>query len=333
MDNSWVDFKAVKATVSIHMVLDHYGINWLRKETGDLVGKCPIHQGDGKRAFRVNVKKNIFNCFSCNARGNVIDFVAAMEQCSIREAAVKLKDWFSLSMPTTEGHHPTLGPPKIVEPTRAGESERKNKPLAFELKGIDTTHPYLAARGISQEAAKRFGIGFFPGKGSMSGRIVIPIHNEKGQLVAYAGRSIQDDVEPKYKFPLGFHKAQVLFNLHRVLMSQQSKVRLVVVVEGFIDCLKVHEAGFPAVALMGSSLSEAQEQLLAAHFTQVVLMLDGDEAGSRAAAEIAARLVRTVFVRIVDVGEGKQPDQLSSEVIQKLLTFMPAPSAASVMER
>jgi len=84
---------------------------------------------------------------------------------------------------------------------------------------------------------------------------------------------------------------------------------------------------------MGSSLSEAQEQLLAAHFTQVVLMLDGDEAGSRAAAEIAARLVRTVFVRIVDVGEGKQPDQLSSEVIQKLLTFMPAPSAASVMER
>jgi DNA primase len=101
MDNSWVDFKAVKAAVSIHMVLDHYGNNWLRKETGDLVGKCPIHQGDGKRTFRVNVKKNVFNCFSCNARGNVIDFVAAMEQCSIREAGIKLKEWFSVSMPTT----------------------------------------------------------------------------------------------------------------------------------------------------------------------------------------------------------------------------------------
>lgn len=131
-----------------------------------------------------------------------------MEQCSIREAAVKLKDWFTVSMPTTEGRHPSPGPPKTVEATRAGESEAPNKPLSFELKGIDPTHPYLAARGISQETAKRFGIGFFPGKGSMSGRIVIPIHNEKGQVVAYAGRSIKDEIEPKYKFPAGFHKAQ-----------------------------------------------------------------------------------------------------------------------------
>jgi DNA primase len=205
MDNSWIDFKAVKAQVSIHMVLDHYGINWLRKETGDLVGKCPIHQGDGKRAFRVSVKKNIFNCFSCNARGNVIDFVAAMEQCSIREAAVKLKDWFSLSMPAIEGHQQTPGLPKIVEPTKAGESAGENKPLSFELKGIDYSHPYLATRGISPEIAKRFGIGFFPGKGSMSERIVIPIHNEKGQLVAYAGRSI-DYTEPKYKSRQAFIK-------------------------------------------------------------------------------------------------------------------------------
>jgi DNA primase len=327
MDNSWVDFKAVKAAVSIHMVLDHYGIDWLRKETGDLVGKCLIHKGDGKRAFRVNVKKNIFNCFSCNARGNVIDFVAAMEQCSIREAAVRLKDWFSLSMPMPEEHQQTPLPPKTIEPIRAGESQGPNKPLSFELKGIDPTHTYLATRGISQETAKCFGIGFFPGKGSMSGRIVIPIHNEKGQLVAYAGRSIQDDVEPKYKFPAGFHKAQVLFNLHRVLIDQQSGSRPVVVVEGFLDCLKVDEAGFPVVALMGSSLSEAQERLLVANFTQVVLMLDGDEAGAWAAAEISSRLARTVFVRMVEVGEGKQPDQLSSEAIQKLLDFMPPPSA------
>ena len=106
-----------------------------------------------------------------------------------------------------------------------------------------------------------------------------------------------------------------------------------VVVEGFVDCLKVDEAGFPAVAIMGSSLSQAQEQLLVANFAHVVLMLDGDEAGARAAAEISNRLARTIFVRIVEVGEGRQPDQLSSEAIQKLLDFMTTPSAASVMER
>jgi DNA primase len=145
--------------------------------------------------------------------------------------------------------------------------------------------------------------------------------------VAYAGRSI-DDSEPKYKFPAGFHKAQVLFNLHRVLMAEQSRERPVVVVEGFIDCLKVDEAGFPAVALMGSSLSEAQERLVVANFTQVVLMLDGDEPGTRATAEISSRLAKSVFVRLVEVGAGRQPDQLSSEVIQKLLEFMPRPSRA-----
>src|SRR4029077_9783753 len=121
----------------------------------------------------------------------------------------------------------------------------------------------------------------------------------------------------KYKFPAGFHKAQVLFNLHRVLTDQQRRVRPVVVVEGFVDCLNVDKAGFPAVALMGSSLSAAQERLLVANFNHVVLMLDGDEAGKKAAAETSSRITKIVFVRIVEIGEGRQPDQLSSEAIQK----------------
>jgi len=321
METSWVDFRAVKAAVSIQMVLDRYQINWLRKETGDLVGKCPIHRGDGKRAFRVNVKKNIFNCFSCSARGNVIDLVAAMEQCSVRDAAVRLRDWFSVSMPTAGGHQQIPGPQRIIEPIKLGEQVAENKPLGFELKGIDPTHPYLANRGITRETAERFGAGFFPGKGTMSGRIVIPIHNEKGELVSYAGRAI-DDSEPKYKFPAGFHKAQVLFNFHRVVKEQNAD-RPVVLVEGFFDCMRVHEAGFPAVAIMGCSLSGAQEHLLASHCDRVIVMLDGDETGRRAANEISSRLARKMFVRIVDLDTGKQPDQLSYEEMNQYLADEP----------
>lgn len=317
MDNSWVDFKAVKAAVSIEMVLDHYQINWLRKETGDLVGKCPIHRGDGKRAFRVNVKKNIFNCFSCSARGNVIDFVGAMEQCSVRDAAVKLKDWFSISMPTAERLHQKPGPPRIIEPALVGERAAENKPLGFELKGIDPTHPYLVNRGITRETAERFGVGFFPGKGSMSGRIVIPIHNEKGELVAYAGRCL-DDSEPKYKFPAGFRKSQVLFNLHRALKEIEAD-RPIVVVEGFFDCMKVDQAGFSSVALMGCSLAESQERLLVTKFDRVVLMLDGDNTGIKAAEEILIRLARKMFVRVLDVGADQQPDGRSVEALQSIL--------------
>src|SRR5260370_20415490 len=161
-----------------------------------------------------------------------------------------------------------------------GEQRASNKPLTFQLKSIDHEHAYLKARGITAETADTFGVGFFSGRGSMSGRVVIPIHNEKGELVAYAGRVV-DSSEPRYKFPAGFHKGQVLYNLHRVTAPE------VFIVEGFFDCMKVWQSLHPFVAaLMGSSLSEHQERLLLKHFKKVTLLLDGDTAGREAAIAI-----------------------------------------------
>src|SRR5947207_13479273 len=103
MAKDWVDIKAVKDSVTMQMVVEHYHLNGLRKEKLELVGRCPIHQGEGDRAFHVSLAKNAFNCFSCKARGNVLDFVAAMEKCSVRDAALKLAEWFSISMPEQDG--------------------------------------------------------------------------------------------------------------------------------------------------------------------------------------------------------------------------------------
>ena len=153
----------------------------------------------------------------------------------------------------------------------------------------------------------------------MHDRIVIPIHNSEGELVAYAGRSI-DGSEPRYKFPAGFHKSLELFNLHRV----RGEVS-VVLVEGFFDCMKVTQAGFPCVALMGSTMSKAQEELIGEYFGHVVVMLDGDEAGREAAVGIADRLQRVVYqVQLVDLPQGVQPDQLSTDEIHRLLDRIPA---------
>jgi DNA primase len=149
----------------------------------------------------------------------------------------------------------------------------------------------------------------------MNWRVVIPIHNEHGELVAYAGRAI-DGSEPRYKLPAGFHKSLELFNLHRVAEPE------VILVEGFFDCMKVHQAGFSALALMGCSLSEAQEELLAAKFERIVIMLDGDEAGREATAEILVRLAPRMWVRAAMVPEGKQPDQLSGDELQELLASL-----------
>ena len=93
-----------------------------------------------------------------------------------------------------------------------------------------------------------------------------------------------------------------------------------IVVEGFFDCLRVHQAGYRnVVALMGVSLSEVQEKLLLQRFQQLVLMLDGDEAGRRASQQLAARLAGKVSLSMVEVPSGRQPDQLSSEEIERIL--------------
>ena len=243
----------------------------------------------------MNLTKNAFHCFSCKAKGNVLDLVAAMEKCSVRDAAMKLHEWFSVDSAAV----PAEKKPSIGE-NRGEGTELGNKPLGFELKGVDLAHPYLEGRGISRETAETFGVGLFSGRGSMSGRVVIPIHNELGELVAYAGRSI-DGKEPRYKLPVGFHKSHVLFNLRRATGVE------VIVVEGFFDCMKVWQSGRSSVvALMGSSLSERQECLLVDRFQKVTLVLDGDEAGRTAAEEIAARLIRQVHVRIVDPYNGSR---------------------------
>lgn len=329
---SWVDFKTVKAAVSISQVLEHYQIQ-LRSISADaLRGHCPLQAEGGQNSFHVSLSKGAFQCFSCQAKGNVLDLVAALEHCSVREAALKLAQWFSLpeSKPRpdaspTPAHpsKPAASPPEaeqLVAPKQpAGfpAPTQSNEPLKFQLKGVDPLHPYLAERRIQPETARLFGVGFFPGRGSMAGRLVIPIHNEQGQLVAYAGRAL-DNTPPKYKLPSGFHKSLVLFNLNRVL-EQNPRPRQVVVVEGFFDCFKVQEAGFPCVALMGNSLSAPQEELMRRYFKAVCLMLDGDEAGQQATWQLVPTLAPHLWVRVALVPKGKQPDQLSPAQIQALL--------------
>src|ERR1043166_8132872 len=96
--SSFVDFKAVKAAITMERVLDHYGLMDRFKRGGDsLSGPCPIHKGSNPTQFRISVSKNIWNCFSeCKHGGNVLDFIAKIENISIHAAALKAIAWFKL---------------------------------------------------------------------------------------------------------------------------------------------------------------------------------------------------------------------------------------------
>ena len=150
----------------------------------------------------------------------------------------------------------------------------------------------------------------------MSGRVVIPIHDECGRLVAYAGRSV-DGRQPRYRFPPGFGKSRVLFNFHRAIAGASATA---VVVEGFFDCLRVSQAGFGSVvALLGTELYEHPAQLLRDRFSRVLLLLDGDQAGRLARDRVAACLRDRCEVRVIELTEGVQPDQLPDGELRRLI--------------
>ena len=147
-----------------------------------------------------------------------------------------------------------------------------------------------------------FGLGHHAGKGIMHNRVVIPIHNEQGELVAYAGRWPADAGWPegadKYQLPPGFRKIHVLFNLHR---ARDHATEGLIVVEGFFTVFEFWQRGRKnVVALMGSSMSTEQERLIVETVGpkgRVLLALDNDEAGRKGSADALSRLSSQVFVR------------------------------------
>jgi len=313
MSNDWVDFKEVKEHTAIEQVLNRYGVQLRHVGRHELRGRCPLPTHTSKSSvdsFSVNVHLNAWACQSAsciNARdghagGNVLDLVAIMERCSVRDAAIRLRDRFGV---------PVASHPKPFTPAPA-EPEEPNQPLGFMLRGVVCDHPYLSSRSITPYTARAFGVGFYGGTGLLHDRVVIPIRNEKGELVAYAGRAI-DGSEPKYRFPAGFRKSQVLFNLHRARQTGQQSV---IVVEGFFDAMKIYQAGcHNVIALMGCTMSDHQAQLLIHRFSQAVLMLDGDEAGRHGSAGIASRLSTRMNVAVLHLPDGVQPDQMASKEI------------------
>ncbi len=348
----WVDYKAVKEAVTIEQVLRERGL-WddLKPRGENMQGFCPLpsHTGKGKRSpsFSVKAAAGCWHCFSCGAKGNVIDLVAALDGVEFREAALQLAERYGVGNDTREE---TKKPGKRAKEkkTAAKKTTRKakpkaetstedpkqdsnkerlvNVPLDFELTSLEADHPYLLEeRELLPTTVAFFGLGYCS-RGLMKGRVAIPIRVEENRLVGYAGRIIDDSAinedTPRYMFPpkretdtsiIEFHRSEILFNLHNL---RDRPPRLVIVVEGFFPAFWLWQNGYQnVVALMGSSMSEVQEKLLCETLRPqgggAVLFTDGDKPGYDCAEKAAARLSEHVFVRWVRLPEGLQPDHLS----------------------
>ncbi|MBF0330218.1 MAG: toprim domain-containing protein [Nitrospirae bacterium] len=324
--HNWVDFKAVKDLITIEMVLDHYGLMSELKQSGkNLVGCCPIHQGVNPRQFSVNLDKNIFNCFgNCNGGGNVIDFVSKMENTDTRQAALRLKNWFLSDNTPPPGKEAKPAPTELVRKENdqtEDDQEPVNPPLTFELKTLVLDHPFFSHHTLLPETVQHFGLGFCQ-RGSIKDRIAIPIHNTQGQIVAYCGRAVDDDQiknEGKYKLPANFHKSSVIYNLHR-----QTNTDSLIIVESYLSVWRLYQVGIEnAVALMGSSLSKYQEELLINTLGsngKVILLLDADDSGQACTDDCLSRLGRRLFTKAIDPSPyAKKPHLLEPNQLKELI--------------
>ena len=344
----YIDFAYVKALADFPAVLDHYKVEHSDPKNGshEMRANCPFHD-DVNPSLSINTDRNLFHCHaaSCGVKGNVLEFVAEMEGTALREAAKKLADicGIDLAPPKRRGNaKPTKEKSARKAKTKAehqarqydednqvnqdiidkenGAAELKsaamkrtrtgNEPLSFRLQ-LDPTHEYGAERALSNGTIDRFEMGYCT-RGMMKGRWCVPVHNAEGELVAYIGRWAGEDRpkdEPKYKLPPKFDKSLVLFNLHRVLAARQNEVALV---EGVFDAIRLHELGIPAVALLGSSISDEQAALLSG-MACVHVMFDGG--ADKARCKVVDRLAQDCFVRSVILPENEDPASVDAGYI------------------
>lgn len=274
---------------------------------------CPFGQ-DTNPSLKINLDKKLYHCFVCDSGGNVLEFVMAMEHTDIITAARTLSDIGKVA-----GNLPDDARKAATAPSRVRKTA--NQPLSFALTKLDRSHPFIAGRGISLAMIATFGLGI-ASIGIMQGRLVFPIHSATGELVAYCGRYIGDDLpndEPKYKQPAGFHKELELFNWHRI--KDQASTAPVILVESFFSTVKLHEAGYRVASPMGHSLSSAQITLLQQAAVQtVILLFDGDDPG-RDAIKRAGRELLAANINCIApvVPEDFKPHRASSETLANIL--------------
>lgn len=305
-----LDFRRLKLLVSIERVLAAHGVlAMMRRDNHRLMGPCPIHQGDSPRAFVVDLERNIWYCFTgCARGGDVVDLVRALDRVDFRGAAVRLA---SLAQAGWDApallHH---GPPA------SGSSERPFTPYTRELR-LNPNTPWLRAKGIQTECASEHEVGAYLGRGWLAGCVGVRLRTPEGQPVGYAGRHLDPTDAArlgKWRFPPGLPKKELLYNYHRARPRWACGV---VVVECPWGVLRLAQLGVPAVSLLGVSLSSAQRALLV-EAPRVILLLDGDRAGRSAGPILQAALTGTE-VRIVELPDGCDPDDLSDAALAAVL--------------
>ncbi len=310
-----------------------------KKSGSNLFGLCPFHS-EKTPSFSVSPDKQIYHCFGCGKGGGVINFIMEIENLSFRDAVEFLARRVNMTVPEEANDR---------ESQKRSRMLALNKEAArffytqLSTPGGEEARRYMAQRRIGPATAKNFGVGYAPDsweslrnamrdkgfsdqelfeaglvrRGKTSGfydtfrkRLMFPVIDVRGNVIGFSGR-ILGDGEPKYMNSpetLVFNKSQNLFALN---LAKKSKSGYIILSEGNIDVVSLHQAGFDsAVASLGTSLTPEQARLLSRYTGEVIIAYDNDGAGVKAAQRAIGILEKLdLKVKVLALTGAKDPDE------------------------
>ena len=318
----------------------------LKRSGGNYQGLCPFH-GEKTPSFNVNPARQIFHCFGCGVGGNSVSFVMKMEGLSFPDAVRRLGSRVGIVVeeeaPTAEQTQRREAVIRLLRIMEAAATAYERILLKEEAgaRGRD----YLKERGYASETAKLFHLGYAPEQSDflckeleaagvemrdaeelglvrsgtsrpgrydlLRNRLIFPIQDERGRIVAFGGRAL-GDAQPKYlnsPESLLYHKGQILYGLFQAKEAMRRSSEAIIV-EGYFDLLALHRAGLThTVAPCGTALTTDQARLIKRFASRVFLLFDQDSAGQKAnqrAMEIF--LAEGISPLIVTLAAGDDPD-------------------------
>ena len=305
--NPSFDFKWLKSRITIAQVLSAYGLDSHLKQKNDtLYGPCPLHQGNNPTAFRVDLTRGLWHCFTACGGGDIVELVRRIENGSYQQAARSLKRLVDKSGNTQSGP-----PPHSL-------SLRPFKAFTHKLL-LNPNVPFLQKqKNISVQTAICHEAGVASHSHFLKNMVAVRLYDLSGNPLGYCGRRLHPvDIDKwgKWRFPKNFPKSSMLFNAHRAQPHRQNGI---IIVECPWAAMRFVQAGIKnVVALLGTSLSALQIQWIIAA-PAVLLMLDADPAGRKAAAQITAILNRYAKTIIHQLPDGLEPEDLSDDQLRSI---------------
>ena len=315
-------------------------VRFTKRSGSNLFGLCPFHS-EKTPSFSVSPDKQIYHCFGCGKGGSVINFIMEIENLSFPDAVEFLARRAGMEVPDDRSGDDTRH-----KRERMLAINRDTARFFYEMLVSPQGKPaqdYIVRRKISPAMVKNFGLGFAPDtwdslvkrlkslgyselemfdaglvrKGQKGGvydtfrnRLMFPVIDVRGNVIGFSGR-ILGDGEPKYMNSpetLVFNKSQNLFALN---LAKKSKNGYIILAEGNVDVVALHQAGFDcAVASLGTSLTPEQARLISRYAKEVVIAYDSDGAGQKASQRAIGILEKLdLKVKVLRMDGAKDPDE------------------------